>query len=164
MIKVLLAIGAGLAIALVMVLLRLDAVTLERDGAKTLAAQHAASVESLRNTVRLQRELANEQAAIEAAFLEEKQRAEDRAESLRRCLADGSCGLRVAATCPSVRVGGTATAGAELDAGTPELTAAARRAYPALVAGLEVQRDQILKLQEQLVSLHRQCKIIGVNQ
>lgn len=159
MIKALLAACAGLAIALVMVWLRLDTVSLERDNATTLAAQHAASAESLRGTLRLQRELANDQAEIEATYLEEKQRAEDRAESLRRCLADGSCGLRVAATCPAVRVGPAGTAAGEPDAGTPELTAAARRAYPALVAGLKVQRAQIVGLQDELRLLHSQCKL-----
>ena len=164
MIRALVAACAGLAIAVALLYLRLDTVVLERDNAVTLAKQHAASVESLRNTNRLQRELANDQAAREDAFLKGKKRAEDRADSLHRCLADGTCGLRVAATCPAVRVDGATAAAGEPDAGTPELTAAARRAYPALYAGLEVQRDQILKLQEQLVSLHRQCKIIGAPQ
>lgn len=164
MIRALVAACGGLAIAVALLYLRLDTVALERDSAVTLAKQHAASVKSLRNTNRLQRELANDQAAREDAFLKGKQRAEDRADSLHRCLADGTCGLRVAATCPSVRVDGAAAAASEPDAGAPELTATARRAYPALYAGLEVQRDQILKLQEQLVSLHRQCKIIGAPQ
>jgi len=163
-IRALVAACAGLAIALAMLYLRLDTVALERDNAVTLAKQHAASVQSLRNTNRLQRQVATDQAAREDAFLKGKQRAEDRADSLHLCLADGNCGLRVAATCPAVRVDGATTAAGEPDAGAPRLTAAAERAYPALVAGLEVQRDQILKLQEQLVSLHRQCKIIGAPQ
>lgn len=157
--KILLYVCAGLVIALVMVWLRLDTVALERDNAVTLAGQHAAAAESLRGTMRLQRELANDQAERESAFLKEKQRAEDYAESLHRCLADGTCGLRVAATCPAVRVGAAGAAAGEPDAGTPELTAAARRAYPALVAGLKVQRAQILSLQEELVHLHRVCKL-----
>lgn len=164
MIRALVAACAGLAIVLALLWLRLDTVTLERDNAETMAKQSAAAIQSLRNTNRLQRELAAEQAAREDTFLKGKQRAEDRADSLHRCLADGTCGLRVAATCPPVRVDGATTTAGELDAGTPELTAAARRAYPALDAGLEVQRDQILKLQEQLVSLHRQCKIFGAPQ
>ncbi|MFI8608507.1 lysis system i-spanin subunit Rz [Pseudomonas sp. NPDC077649] len=159
MIKVLLAACAGLAITLAMVWLRLDTVSIERDGAVKVAKQLAASAESLRGTLRLQRELANDQAAIEATYLEEKQRAEDRAEYLRRCLADGSCGLRVAATCPSVRVGPAGAAAGEPDAGAPELTAAARRAYPTLVAGLKDQRAQIVGLQDELRLLHSQCKL-----
>lgn len=152
---------AGLAIALALLWLRLDTVVLERDNAVTLAGQHAAAANSLRGTMRLQRELANDQAARESAFLKEKQRAEDYADSMYRCLADGTCGLRVAATCPAVRVDGAATAAGEPDAGAPELTAAARRAYPALVAGLEVQRAQITGLQQQLITLHAKCKIGG---
>lgn len=164
MIRALVAACAGLAIALALLYLRLDTVVLERDNAVTLAKQSAAAIQSLRNTNRLQRQVATEQAAREDDFLKGKQRAEDYADSLHRCLADGTCWLRVAATCPAVRVDGATTAAGEPDAGAPELTAAARRAYPALYAGLEVQRDQILKLQEQLVSLHRQCKIIGAPQ
>lgn len=159
MIRALVAACAGLAIALSLLWLRLDTVVLERDNAVTLAGQHAAAANSLRGTMRLQRELANDQAARESAFLKEKQRAEDYADSMYRCLADGTCGLRVAATCPAVRVGAAGAAAGEPDAGTPELTAAARRAYPALVAGLKVQRAQILSLQEELVSLHRACKL-----
>ena len=159
MTRALVAACAGLAIALALLYLRLDTVALERDNAVTLAKQHAASVESLRNTNRLQRELANDQAAREDAFLKGKQRAEDHADAMYRCLADGTCGLRVAATCPAVRVDGATTAAGEPDAGTPELTAAARRAYPALVAGLATQLAQIAGLQAELTTLHSKCKI-----
>jgi|GEM_PF-2416092 len=159
--RALLAACAGLAIALVIVWLRLDTVSLERDNATTLAGQHAAATESLRNTLRLQRVLADDLVANEATFLKEKQRVEDYAESLRRCLADGTCGLRVAATCPSVRVDGAGAAAGDADAGTPELTTSARRAYPALVAGLQQQRAQIVGLQEAITRLHSMCKIIG---
>lgn len=138
---------------------RLDHVTSERDDAVTQRDTAKRSVASLRGTLRLQRELATDRAAIETTYLEEKQRAEDYAESLRRCLADGTCRLRVAATCPGVRVDGAGPATGEPDAGAPELTAAARRAYPALVAGLKRQRAQILGLQEQLITLHGKCKI-----
>lgn len=159
MTRALVAACAGLAIALALLWLRLDTVTLERDNAVTLSGQHAASAKSLRNTLRLQRELATDQAAREDVFLKEKQRAQDHADSLYRCLADGTCGLRVSATCPAVRVDGAATAAGEPDAGVPELTAAARRAYPALVAGIRQQRAQIAGLQAALTSLHSMCKI-----
>lgn len=152
---------ALVALGLVLVLWRLDHVTTQRDMAVTAATQSDAKVASLRVTLRLQRELATDQAAIENTYIEDKQRAEDYADSLYRCLADGSCGLRVAATCPRVRVDGAGTAASDADAGTPELTAAARRAYPALVAGLRTQRAQINGLQEQLITLHSKCKIGG---
>ena len=150
---------AALGLLFIAALWRLDHVTSERDTAIDLAKQGAAAVTSLRGTIALQRDLANDQAAIETTYLQEKQRAEDYAESLRRCLAAGTCGLRVAATCPGVPVDGAATAAGGSDAGTPRLTAAAERAYPALVAGLKGQRAQILGLQEQLITLHGKCKI-----
>lgn len=157
MTRLLLIIGAALGLLLLVALWRLDHVTGERDVAVDLAKRGAAAVASLRGTLALQRELATDQAAIETTYLQEKKRAEDYAESLRRCLADGTCGLRVAATC--VRVDGAGAAAGELDAGTPELTPAARRAYPALVAGIKSHRAQILSLQEQLTTLHGKCKI-----
>lgn len=159
MTRLLLAAGAALGVLLLVALWRLDHVTAQRDAAVTAKAGSDAAVASLRVTLRLQRELAADHAAAESTYLKEKQRAEDYAESLRRCLADGSCGLRVAATCPAGRVGQPGAAAGQPDAGTPELTAAARRAYPALVAGLRQQRAQIVGLQEALVSLHSRCKL-----
>lgn len=150
---------SALGVLLGAVVWRLDHVTSERDDAVTQRDAAKNSVASLRVTLRLQRELATDQAAIEATYLEEKKRAEDYAESLRRCLADGTCRLRVAATCPGVRVDGAGATADEPDAGAPELTAAARRAYPALVAGLRQQRAQIVSLQAELTNLHRVCKI-----
>lgn len=159
MTRILLAACAALGLLLLAMLWRLDHVTAERDAAVTAKEGSDAAVASLRVTLRLQRELAADQAAAESTYLEEKQRAEDYAESLRRCLADGTCGLRVAATCPSGRVGQPGATASQPDAGAPELTAAARRAYPALVAGLRTQRAQIVGLQEALVSLHSRCKL-----
>ncbi|MFG0381099.1 lysis system i-spanin subunit Rz [Pseudomonas sp. zbq_18] len=157
MTRLLLIAGTALGLLLLAALWRLDHVTSERDAAVTQRDEATSKAASLRVTLRLQRELAADQAAIETTYLQEKQRAEDYAESLRRCLADGTCGLRVAATC--ARVDGAGAAAGEPDAGTPELTPAARRAYPALVAGIKTQRAQILSLQEQLITLHSKCMI-----
>lgn len=155
---------AALVLGLVLALWRIDHVTSDRDNAVTAAEQSDAKAASLRVTLRLQRELATDQASIESDFLKEKKRAEDEADRLRRCLADGSCWLRVAATCPSVRVDGAGAAVSEPDAGSPRLTAAAERAYPALVAGLKTQRAQISGLQAELVLLHSKCKIGVANE
>lgn len=162
MTKALLILLAAAGLALVLALSRLDAVTAQRDIAQGAADQAQASVASLRNTLRLQRELATDQAAIDSTYLEDKQRAEADAENLRRCLANGTCGLRVAATCPVVRVDGAGAAASSADAGAPRLTAAAERAYPTLVAGLASQRAQIVGLQAELRLLHGACKIGAV--
>jgi prophage endopeptidase len=159
MTRVLLILAGALGVLLLAALWRLDHVTAERDTAVTAATASDATAASLRVTLRLQRELATDQAAIETTYLEEKQSAEDEAERLRRCLADGTCGLRVAATCPAVRVDGAGPAAGEPDAGAPRLTAAAERAYPALVSGLKQQRAQITGLQAELTTLHSKCKI-----
>ena len=157
MTRALLILIAALGALLLAVLWRLDHVTSERNAAVTQRDAEASKAASLRVTLRLQRELAADQAAIETTYLQEKKRAEDYAESLRRCLADGTCGLRVAATC--VRVDGAGAAAGQPDAGAPRLTAAAERAYPALVAGLATQRAQIAGLQAELITLHQVCKI-----
>lgn len=159
MIRILIAACAALVLCLVLALWRVDSVTGQRDRAVTAADQSAARADSLSDTLRLQRELAADQAAVESTYIEDKQRAEDYAEYWRQCLAAGTCGLRVAATCPSVRVDGATTTASEPDAGAPRLTAAAERAYPALVAGLKTQRAQITGLQAELVLLHSMCKI-----
>lgn len=157
--RLLLGVVVGLALLVLGTWWGLDHVTTERDAAVTQAKKSDAAAASLRVTLRLQRELATDQVAIETTYLKEKQRAEDYADSLRRCLADGTCGLRVAATCPVVRDGGAGAAAGQPDAATPELTAAARRAYPDLVAGLWQQRAQITGLQAELTTLHGKCKI-----
>lgn len=159
MTKYLLAAMGALGLALILALWRIDNVTADRDAARDAVTVSDAKVASLRVTLRLQRELAEDQAAIETTYIEEKQSAEDEADRLRRCLADGTCGLRVAATCPAMRVDGARAAVAEPDAGSPRLDAAAERAYPALVAGIKAQRAQIIGLQTKLIALHGKCKI-----
>ena len=181
---------AALGLLFAAALWRLDHVTSERDTAIDLAKQGAAAVASLRGTIALQRDLASDQAAIETTYLEEKQRAEDYAESLRplRCessdkgwISSFSSGCKSWGSCIRAAGGGggsvhshagggdaqpasaiskaAAQAFGQPDAGRPELTAAARRAYPALVAGLATQRAQIAGLQAELTTLHSKCKI-----
>lgn len=164
MTKYLLAAMGALGLALILALWRIDHVTSDRDAAVTDAERSDAKAASLIVTMRLQREIATDQAAIETDYLKETKRAEDEADRLRRCRADGSCWLQVAATCPSVRVDGARAASGEPDAGSPRLTAAAERAYPDLVAGLKTQRAQITGLQAELILLHSKCKIIGAPQ
>ena len=150
---------AGLGLALILALWRVDHVTSDRDAAREAVTVSDAKVASLRVTLRISRELVSDYQASEAEYQKEKTDAEDEADRLRRCLADGTCGLRVNAICPSVRVGRSAAAASEPDAGTPELTAAAGWDYSALQQGLKEQRAQIKGLQKALVSLHGKCKI-----
>lgn len=159
MIRVLLGVAGALAAALLLAVLRLNDVSGDLQQMTAQAEQAEARATSLRVTLRLQRELTEEQAAIAKTYLQEKASAEKNREDLYQCLATGTCGLRVAATC--VRDGEPGGAGSGADAGTPRLTAAAERAYPALQAGLKEQRAQINGLQQALVLLHRNCRIVG---
>lgn len=150
---------ATLGLLLILAMWRIDNVTASRDAARDAVTVSDAKVSSLRVTLRLSRELMSEQAAIETNYLAEVRSAEEEAEYWRGCSADGTCGLRVAATCPGVRVDGAGAAAGEPDAGAPKLTAAAERAYPALVAGIKTQRAQLIGLQAELIALHSKCKI-----
>lgn len=159
MTRIMLAAIAGLGVLLILALWRVDSLGESLELANKAAAQSERRAESLRTTLTLQRELATDTAKIDTDYQAEVKDAQDEAERLRRCIADGTCGLRVAATC--VRVDRSAATASEPDAGAPRLTAAAERAYPALVAGLKTQRAQITGLQKQLTTLHGKCKIGG---
>lgn len=159
MTRIMLATIAGLGVLLILALWRVESLGESLELANKAVLQSERRAESLRATLTLQRELATDTAKIDTDYQAEVKDAQDEAERLRRCIADGTCGLRVAATC--VRVDRAATTAGEPDAGTPRLTAAAERAYPALVAGLKTQRAQITGLQKQLTTLHGKCKIGG---
>lgn len=159
MTRVLLGVAGALAMLLVLTALRLNAVGADLAQMTDKAQQAAAQAASLRTTLRLQRKLTEDQAAIASTYLQEKTSAEKNREDLYECLATGACGLRVAATC--VHGGEAGGAGSGADAGTPRLTAAAERAYPALQAGLRDQRAQIKGLQDALFLLHRSCRLVG---
>lgn len=152
------AMGA-LGLALILALWRIDNVTADLDAARDAVTESDAKAASLRVTMRLQRELITDYQAAEAEYQKEKTDAQDEADRLRRCLADGTCGLRVNAICPSVRVDRSIAVAGEPDAGAPELTAAAGWDYSALQQGLKEQRAQIKGLQKALISLHGKCKI-----
>lgn len=159
MTRIMLATIAGLGVLLILALWRVESLGESLELANKAVLQSERRAESLRATLTLQRELATDTAKIDTDYQAEVKDAQDEAERLRRCIADGACGLRVAATC--VRVDRPTAAASEPDAGTPRLTAAAERAYPALVAGLKTQRAQITGLQKQLTTLHSKCKIGG---
>ncbi len=155
--RLLVAAIAVLGVCLLLALWRIDHVTADRDTAQKAADQHQARADSLRNTLNLTRELADEQSAIAGNYQKELRDAKDQADGLRDCLARGTCGLRVNATC--VRDGAAPASGPSIDAGTPRLTAPAERDYSALREGLAQQRAQITGLQQALVALHGKCRI-----
>lgn len=161
MIKALLCIIVSLGMLLILVMWHADNLARDKKQAIQAAELSESRVKSLRGAVDAQRDLAEKAAKTETTYQAEVKDAQEEAERLRNCIADGTCGLRVAATCPSVRMDRAATAAGEPDAGAPRLTAAAERAYPALVAGLKTQRAQIKGLQEQLITLHGKCRIGG---
>ncbi|MDH0704331.1 lysis protein [Pseudomonas toyotomiensis] len=155
--RILLAAIAALGVGLLLALWRIDHVTSDRDTAQAAADQQQARADSLRNTMRLSNELANDQTLTAANYQKELRDAKTERDDLLDCIARGTCGLRVNATC--VRDGAATAIGSSTDAGTPRLTAAAERDYSALREGLRQQRAQIIDLQQTLVSLHSRCRI-----
>lgn len=102
--------------------------------------------------VRLQKERDDKQhadelavAAIDKAELERLKGAEHETEHLRTCIANGTCGLRIAAKC-SPRPGNVpaSSAGPRVgSAGSAELDPAAGRAYLALRKGIDTVTGQL---------------------
>lgn len=131
----------------------------QRDKAVARAETAEKVVVSLRGTLRTARELAEDRAVIIEGYAQEVRDARDETDRLNRCLADGTCGLRVAATC--VRVDGTGAVVAGADAGTVRLDPGVGQDYSALRQGIKEQRAQVIGLQKELRALHKRCKLFG---
>lgn len=135
---------AVLVLALLAVLWRLDSVSAERDTAVATAITQTAAVDSLRETLRLGRELLTELEQLDTTNTQELNHALDQNKQLRADVAVGHQRLRLAATCAApVTVHADPGAAGVADAGTAELTADARQDYFTL-------RDQ-LALSERMV-------------
>lgn len=89
---------------------------------------------------------------IAAAGAASLKKANDETERLRRCTADGTCGLRIAATCPANTPGvPTAASGSGVGAGTGAvLTAAAGQDYFALRANIARTEETLTTCQKAL--------------
>ncbi|MNF22299.1 Bacteriophage lysis protein [compost metagenome] len=79
--------------------------------------------------------------AIRATFIEYKAGKENETSALERAVADGTKRLRVKASCPAVRAGGTIPGGAV--SGTAELDASVRSDYFELKRGLDRQYAEL---------------------
>lgn len=108
--------------------------------------QAAARADSLAETLRLQRALAAEAAALDNHHTQELTHAKAENDRLRAAVAAGQQRLRVNATCP--RLPDTTGAARVADAGAPELTPQARQDYLALRDELALSRQMILGLQD----------------
>ena len=97
---------------------------------RTELKQEEAKTASLRETMRLQRELTADAEAIDARITQELTDAQAENDRLAAAVAAGTKRLRIAASCPRV----PETAGAERldDAGTAELAPSAQQDYYAL--------------------------------
>ncbi|QJD58187.1 lysis protein [Pseudomonas sp. gcc21] len=105
-----------------------------------------AKANSLTNTLRLQRELITDAAALDARHTRELHDAQRENDELRAAVVAGTVGLRVNASCP--RVSDTPSTTSLDDGAAPELTADAREAYHTLRAQLTADRAKLTGLQD----------------
>lgn len=144
--RILLSLSATLLITVLLLGWRLDrhSATISR---VTDQLSHAeAKADSLTNTLRLQRELITDAAALDARYTRELHDAQRENDELRAAVVAGTVGLRVNASCPSVP-DAPSTTGMD-DGATPELTADAREAYHTLRAQLTADRSKLAGLQD----------------
>lgn len=139
---------AFLVLALLAVLWRLDNVTADRDTAVATAKTQTAAVDSLRETLRLGRELLTELEQLDTTNTQELNHALDENKQLRADVAAGRQRLRLAATCAApATVHADPGATGVADAGTAELTADARQDYFTLRDQLALTRQMLIGLQ-----------------
>ncbi|WP_285275248.1 lysis protein [Halopseudomonas bauzanensis] len=139
-------IWAGVAVAILLLLWRLDHISGDRDSVKLERDQLRARAESLQNTLRLQRELNADLEELDRKHTEDLTNAQAENAQLATDVAAGKRRLRLQASCPSAGVSdSTGTAGMD-DGGTAELTPAARQYYFAL-------RDQLTRTEAALAGL-----------
>lgn len=103
MIKALLILLAAAALGLVLALSRLDTVTTQRDTARGDAEISQARTESLRATLRLNRELLTDRDALDIQSSRELKNAQEEITGLRDAVRAGERRLSVAARCPGLR-------------------------------------------------------------
>lgn len=137
---------AGVAIAIVLLLWRIDHLSNDRETLEQERNQLSARAASLQNTLRLQRELTSTAEALDRKRTEELTNANAELEELRRRVGTGSQRLLVKAVCPDTRVPATAGTASVDDAGTAELAASARQDYFAL-------RGQLIRTEAALAGL-----------
>lgn len=137
---------AGVAVAVLLLLWRIDHLANDRETLVRERDQLSARAASLQNTLRLQRELTSTAEALDRKHAEELTNANAELEELRRRVGTGSQRLLVKADCPDTRVSATAGAAGVDDGATAELTPAARQDYFAL-------RGQLIRTEAALAGL-----------
>ncbi len=139
---------AFLVLALIAALWRLDSVSADRDTAVATAKTQTAAVDSLRETLRLGRELLTDLEQLDTTNTQELNHALDENKQLRADVAAGRQRLRLAATCAApANVHADSGAAGVADAGAAELTADARQDYFTLRDQLALTRQMLIGLQ-----------------
>lgn len=136
----------AVAIAIVLLLWRIDHIANDRETLVRERDQLSARAASLQNTLRLQRELASAAEALDRKHAEELTNANAELEELRRRVGTGSQRLLVKADCPDTRVPDPASTTGVDDGAAAELTPAARQDYFAL-------RGQLIRAEAALAGL-----------
>lgn len=130
---------------------RLDAAR-QRD----VAAERTATLAAVRAADDEREAWATRQAAIDETNSRALREAKDETSKLRDCVAAGTCGLRIAATCRRADLPGTPAGGGVDTGASPRLTADAEQAYFALRDGIVTVRAQLAACQETLTDRLKQ--------
>lgn len=144
--RILLGLVAGLSLCVALLWWQLDRKAEALGRVSTELNTATARADSLRNTLRLQRELSADAAELDRKHTEGLTHANTELEELRGSVGDGSKRLLVNASCPAPGVSDTASAARVDDAATAELDPAARQDYFAL-------RGQLIRTEAALAGL-----------
>ncbi len=149
--------GAGWAVNGWRLGTKVEALKAEHSAAAAAAATKAG--EQLAEVVAERDALANKLDQVDHAGTNELKRLKDENETLRRRVAAGTVGLRVAGTCPAVNTPTTGTAqGGGMDSGAaPVLTATAEQDYFALRENITSGETKLTACQRSLVELTGQA-------
>jgi hypothetical protein len=142
--------------------LRLESVKADRDEKVSAMAIADNRIKSIQNTAKLQRELATESAQQANDYQKARDNAQNKSIALARQLRSGAQRLQVNGQCvPASGVAKPGTDSGQSNGSTFRLNPDAESAYLGLAAGIDLQRAQVIGLQQRVRSLESRCKIGG---
>lgn len=144
--KILISALAALAVTVALLWWQLDSKTEQLGSVRSELKQEEARTKSLRETMRLQRELTADAEALDARTTQELTDAQAENDRLAAAVAAGTQRLRIKANCP--RVPETTGTTSMDDAGTAELAPSARQDYHAHRRQITVTEKALAGLQE----------------
>lgn len=141
------------ALTVTLLLFMLSSVTSQRDRISDQLVTATEQNKSIRETLRLQRDLYTQVTAVNDGYDRKVQQLQAEKDQLDRDLADGKRGLSVKATCVLPRPRTDSAPVSQPDEASPRLTDSAQRDYLNLRSGIIQQASQITGLQEYITNV-----------